>query len=183
MTRKAATLMTFATAGLALTLHGCGPKAPPGAPPAPLPFAEAILYDTTGVRTGKVTMVPQGSQLAGKIDITGGLAPGMHGMHIHATGQCTPPEFTSAGGHLNPGAKEHGQQNPAGRHEGDLPMLEADARGRASASFTAGTTMDALFDADGAAFVIHADADDMRTDPTGNSGARVMCGVLFRKLN
>jgi Cu-Zn family superoxide dismutase len=172
----------LALAGLPLALAACAPKAPPGAPPPASPYAEALLYDSEGQLTGNVVLTPAGDALNGTVNVTRGLPAGPHGMHIHAIGECRLKDFASAGGHLNPGGKQHGLQNPMGSHAGDLPMLVADATGKGSATFTAQATLDDLFDADGASFVIHAGADDMKTDPAGNSGARVMCGVLYRKL-
>lgn len=148
---------------------------------APTPYAEAILHDAAGQVVGKVTLLPEGDMLEGSISVTGGVAPGQHGMHIHTVGKCTAPDFTSAGGHLNPTGKQHGLDNPLGAHQGDLPMLTADAKGAGSLDFMAHSSFDALFDADGSAFVIHAAPDDMKTDPTGNSGARVLCGVFEKK--
>jgi Cu-Zn family superoxide dismutase len=111
-----------------------------------------------------------------------GLSPGAHGIHLHAVGKCEPPGFTSAGGHLNPFAKEHGMENPAGSHLGDLPNLDVSADGTATMSFPLGLSPRALqtqmFDGDGTAIVIHAGPDDYRTDPSGNSGGRVACGVF-----
>ncbi|HZV18437.1 MAG TPA: superoxide dismutase family protein [Sphingobium sp.] len=176
--------LAYATIGLAslsLTLVACAPKAPPGAPPPASPFAEAILYDTNGQQTGQVTLIPNGHVLAGSVRVTRGLTPGPHGMHIHAIGQCTLKDFASAGGHLNPTGKQHGLDNPAGSHVGDLPMLVADASGAAAMEFTVHGDLDTVLDADGGSFVIHADADDMKTDPAGNSGARIMCGVFYKK--
>lgn len=174
--------LIVALAALPLLLSACGAKAPPGAPPPPTPYAEALLYDGEGTLSGSVRLTPEGNALAGTVQVTRGLAAGVHGMHIHTIGECKLKDFASAGGHLNPAGKQHGLQNPAGSHAGDLPMLTADANGRAATTFTAQATMDDLFDGDGSSFVIHADADDMKTDPTGNSGARLMCGVLYRKL-
>ena len=96
--------------------------------------------------------------------------------HIHAVGTCEPPAFASAGGHFNPGNKKHGHKNPEGAHAGDLPNLTvgADGAGRLEAT-AAGVT---LKDIAGLALVVHADPDDEKTDPTGNSGARVACGVI-----
>lgn len=182
MARIPHSFLTIATIPLAFALQGCGAKAPAGAPPPPVPFAEAILYNGSGERSGIVTLKPDGNQLQGSVTVTGGLTPGQHGMHIHTTGQCTLPDFASAGGHLNPTGKQHGLENPAGSHEGDLPMLVADTAGAGALTFTVPATLSTLFDADGAAFVIHAGMDDMKTDPSGNSGSRVMCGVLYRKL-
>ena len=166
---------------LPLLVAGCAAKAPPGAPPPPVAYAEGILYNADGAHTGTVTLTPEGDHLKGYVEVTGGLAAGAHGMHIHTVGECKLKDFASAGGHLNPTGKQHGMQNPNGPHQGDLPMLTADAGGMGKSSFTAPTTLDTLFDADGSSFVIHAGVDDMKTDPAGNSGARVMCAVLYRK--
>ena len=183
MTRSTSPLSLIAIMAPLLALQACAQKAPPGAPPAPTPFAEAILYNTQGVRSGTVTLIPANGMLNGKIDvIRDGLTPGQHGMHIHATGKCTLPDFASAGTHLNPDGKQHGSENPSGPHQGDLPILVADSTGSASMTFMAHTSLEMLFDMDGAAFVVHEKPDDMKTDPTGNSGGRVLCGVLYRKL-
>lgn len=181
MTQHTSPLVLAGLAGLSLALAGCGAKAPPGAPPPPVTYAEAVLYDGTGALSGKVTLTPKGDMLAGTINIIAGLKAGEHGMHIHAVGQCVLPDFASAGPHLNPTGMKHGTENPEGPHMGDLPILTANADGTASMSFEAHTNLKALFDADGASFVIHADADDMKTDPSGNSGGRILCGVLYRK--
>ncbi len=96
---------------------------------------------------------------------------GDHGFHIHAVGKCEPPAFTSAGGHFNPQNKKHGRLNPEGAHAGDLPNLKVGADGTGSIDGTvAGVTLKAIV---GVALVIHADLDDEKTDPTGNSGGRV----------
>ncbi|MCW2362008.1 MULTISPECIES: superoxide dismutase family protein [Sphingobium] len=181
MAHFAASPLLLAATGFCLALQGCGAKAPAGPMPTPEPFAEAILYDGQGNRTGVATLVPEDGHMRGSVEVTRGLTPGAHGMHIHAIGKCTLPDFVSAGGHLNPESKQHGTENPQGPHAGDLPMVTADARGAAKVAFMAHTNMATLLDDDGAALVIHADADDMRTDPTGNSGGRVMCGVFYRK--
>jgi Cu-Zn family superoxide dismutase len=111
-----------------------------------------------------------------------GLPAGHYGVHVHAVGRCEVPAFTSAGPHWNPTGRQHGSLNPAGHHLGDLPNLDVDAMGDGRLEFTiAGGTAsgaDGLFDADGASLVIHAGPDDYRTDPSGNSGARLACGVL-----
>jgi Cu-Zn family superoxide dismutase len=115
-----------------------------------------------------------------------GLTPGRHGIHIHAVGMCDPAAFTTAGGHFNPEMKQHGLENPAGPHGGDLPNLEVSENGLGimhaqsdRISLLDGPT--SLFDADGSALIIHAGEDDQVTDPTGNSGARVACGVIQAK--
>ncbi|MFB6286198.1 MAG: superoxide dismutase family protein [Candidatus Bipolaricaulia bacterium] len=120
------------------------------------------------------------------VRITGpveGLSSGPHGVHIHETGTCEPPDFTSAGGHFNPTGAEHGLDNPNGPHAGDLPNLNAPGDGRTwleyetdRISLTEGPA--SLFDEDGSAIVIHAGKDDQQTNPSGASGDRVACGEI-----
>ncbi len=112
-----------------------------------------------------------------------GLTPGLHGIHLHAIGQCAGPAFTSAGGHHNPLGAQHGLDNPAGAHAGDLPNLTVNGAGRGHldavshhATLSAGPV--SLLDGDGSAIVIHANEDDQVTNPTGNSGPRIACGVI-----
>ncbi len=147
--------------------------------------ATADLVDPTGQRIGTATLTESGGQVLVRVEARG-LAPGPHGIHIHAIGACDPPGFTSAGGHYNPLARKHGLEAPDGPHAGDLPNLEADQAGRAryearTSLVTVGAGPRSVFDADGSALVIHEKADDQRTDPAGNSGARVACGVLVRR--
>lgn len=111
------------------------------------------------------------------------LSPGLHAVHIHAVGKCEGPQFTSAGGHFNPGEKKHGFKNPDGPHAGDLPdlLVAKNGAGRFEAvtdavTFAAGAN--SIFDQDGSAIVVHASADDNTTDPSGNSGDRIACGVI-----
>jgi Cu-Zn family superoxide dismutase len=114
------------------------------------------------------------------VDVRGvGLPAGVHAVHIHTTGTCTGPDFTSAGGHWNPGMKKHGHDNPEGAHMGDMPNMSVVADGTGSIKYTVeGATLGALLDADGAAIVIHATADDYKSDPAGNAGARLACGIV-----
>jgi superoxide dismutase, Cu-Zn family len=108
-----------------------------------------------------------------------GLPQGVHGTHVHTTGKCEGPDFASAGGHWNPTAHQHGKENPAGPHAGDMPNLSIGADGRDRTIFTLpGGSYAQLLDEDGAALVIHANADDYKTDPSGNSGGRIACGVF-----
>ncbi len=117
--------------------------------------------------------------------IATGMPPGVHGVHVHMMGKCEAPKFESAGAHWNPTMKQHGRDNPAGAHHGDLPNLTIapDGAGRLSFMVPAGTLKGAnsLLDADGSAIVIHAKPDDYRTDPSGNSGDRIACGVFGKK--
>ena len=111
-----------------------------------------------------------------------GISTGEHGIHIHAVGACA-PTFLAAGGHHNPLGHKHGLDNPDGPHAGDLPALKVNKAGVGHlnvttdrATLSGGPT--SVFDADGSALVIHADPDDQVTDPTGNSGARIACGII-----
>jgi Cu-Zn family superoxide dismutase len=105
----------------------------------------------------------------------------MHGAHLHTVGKCDGPDFVSAGGHWNPTNMKHGSMNPQGPHEGDMPNLTVGATGKGSLSMKiAGASFDTLMDADGAAMVIHAGQDDLKSDPSGNSGGRLACGVLTK---
>jgi len=139
--------------------------------------ARAELKDAQGtiVATATLTDANGGVRIALRAS---GLKPGAHGLHIHAVGVCAPPAFTSAGGHFNPQNKKHGHKNPEGAHAGDLPNLTVGADGTGSIETPAAGV--ALKDVAGLALVIHADPDDETTDPTGNSGARVACGVITK---
>jgi Cu-Zn family superoxide dismutase len=113
------------------------------------------------------------------------LPPGLHAVHIHAVGKCDAPDFTSAGGHLNPGNKKHGLKNSEGPHAGDLPnfYITNKGLGRFEAltdKMTLSSGVNSIFDADGGAIVIHAAGDDNVTDPAGGSGDRIACGVLVK---
>jgi Cu-Zn family superoxide dismutase len=148
------------------------------------PAATAQLQDAAGKPVGAATFsaVQGGVQVKVKVS---GLKPGPHGFHVHAAGLCEGPDFKTAAGHFNPSGKKHGLDSPAGHHGGDLPNLVVGADGTGEATSTlAGVTLDegvdSLFHAGGTAVVVHADADDGKTDPAGNSGARIACGVVQR---
>jgi superoxide dismutase, Cu-Zn family len=107
--------------------------------------------------------------------------PGTYGIHLHAVGKCDAPDFTSAGPHWNPAQKQHGFDNPMGTHAGDIRNLEVNADGTAAVSVQlAGAVFGSALDADGLALVIHEKADDYSTDPSGNSGKRLICGVFTK---
>ncbi len=129
------------------------------------------------------TLVAVGDRVDLRIE-SSTLPPGEHGAHLHAVGKCDGPGFTSAGPHLNPHGRMHGTDNPQGAHLGDLPNISIDNSGSGTLSAliagSRGEVEPLLFDADGTAVVIHAGPDDYRTDPSGNSGDRIACGVLAR---
>ena len=148
--------------------------------------AEAEILDSRGevVGTARLDQRKKDGEVRVRARVEG-LQPGKHGIHVHSVGLCEPPAFTSAGGHFNPMGAKHGLRNPEGPHLGDLPNLVVRKSGvgvlRAKTdrvSLLPGPK--SLFDADGSAIVIHAAEDDQVTDPTGNSGARIACGVIQR---
>lgn len=141
--------------------------------------AELATADGTAVGTATAT------QAAGDIQfrVMGMSMPaGDHGVHVHMVGTCEGPAFESAGAHWNPTDVQHGTENPQGPHKGDLPNLEVASDGTASLTYVVTGAMltgeGGLLDTDGAAFVVHQAADDYRTDPSGNSGDRIACGVF-----
>jgi len=142
--------------------------------------ATATLAPTAGnTAAGSVTFTQNGDKVTVNAKLTG-LAPGGHGFHIHEKGDCSAPDAMSAGGHFNPGGKQHGAPDAADHHAGDMPMLQADASGNATLTADlAGPGIDSgVADIVGKAVVVHKDPDDYKTQPTGNSGARVACGVI-----
>lgn len=145
-------------------------------------IVETDLNDAGGANKAHATLKEQNGSVRVTI-AAAAMSPGIYGAHVHTVGRCDGPDFTSAGGHWNPGARQHGRDNPAGVHLGDLPNLQVGANGRGTVSFVIrGATLtdgaNPMLDADGAAVMIHAAPDDYRTDPSGNSGARIACGVV-----
>ena len=149
-----------------------------GAPPA----AHADIVNGQGQKIGTANFAASNGGVRVDLDVAQ-LPQGTHGVHIHAVGKCEGPDFKTAGGHLNPDMKQHGKDNPSGPHAGDMPNLTASADGKAKTSLIAPhVSLDAgpnsLFHEGGTAIVIHEKEDDYKTDPSGNSGARIACGVI-----
>ena len=145
--------------------------------------ASGALRTANGVPAGTVVVLAAGDNVTINL-VALGLPAGTHGVHLHMVGSCEAPAFASAGGHLNPHGMQHGTSNPAGSHLGDLPNLVIDSHGSGTLSAKLREPRSVaeaeLFDGDGTALVIHADPDDYKTDPSGNSGTRIACGVLKR---
>ncbi len=142
--------------------------------------AVANIEDGQGKAVGSATAMRMDGSIMLSLRVEG-LVPGRHGVHVHTVGRCDDAGFASAGGHWNPGAKQHGLDNPKGQHAGDLPNLEVGADGRGMLRYQLkGGSLDELLDADGAAMIVHLDADDQKSDPSGNSGDRIACGVFTR---
>lgn len=143
----------------------------------------ARLSFANGLPAGTAQLFANGNDVSFAVAVTG-VPRGEHGFHLHMTGRCEAPGFTSAGGHLNPGNNDHGKLDAGGSHLGDLPNIVVGPSLTATAQFDLPGRRDMLvaqiFDADGTAIVVHADPDDYRTDPSGNAGARIACGVLSR---
>jgi superoxide dismutase, Cu-Zn family len=150
------------------------------------PIADArnvTVRDAEGRTVGTALLTPERDGVRVVLSVSG-LPPGPHGVHVHERGRCEGPDFQSAGAHFDPQGRQHGLSNPAGPHAGDLPNLEVGADGRGALTALArgatltGTGPASLGRPGGTALVIHAGPDDQVTDPSGNSGARIACGVI-----
>ena len=146
------------------------------------------LRNAQGQSVGTATITPASSAAANQgvridLDLTN-QPPGEHAVHIHAKAVCDPPDFESAGPHFNPDNKSHGEGNPQGPHAGDLKNVSVGSDGKAKATLTATkvslskTEKNSLFTGDGTSIVIHEKADDNKSDPAGNAGARIACGAI-----
>ncbi len=151
---------------------------------AEMPAEGGASTITAQIRTADGTQVGTASAVEadGTIQVTvngTGMPPGERGFHIHQVGACDGPDFQTAGGHWNPTNAQHGTDNPNGPHAGDMPNLNVGADGTATATFSlpAGSFA-GLMDGDGSSIVVHEGPDDMRTDPSGDSGGRIACGVF-----
>lgn len=149
------------------------------AAPAPVTKAIAVLSPTQGSSVaGKVTLTKVEGGIKVSAHVTG-LKPGAHGFHIHEFGDCTAPDGASAGGHFNPAGAPHAGPKDAHRHAGDLGNIEANAEGAATLEYVdAGIAFDGAESVLGRGVIVHANPDDFKTQPTGNAGGRVACGVI-----
>ncbi|AKB18164.1 Superoxide dismutase [Cu-Zn] precursor [Methanosarcina sp. WWM596] len=148
--------------------------------------AAAVLKDANGSTVGFATFTEDAFGMVRIQVFASNLTPGLHGIHIHDKANCTGPSFASAGGHYNPLGKEHGLDNPKGPHAGDLPNFFVGQDGTGYMDVTTNLVTlspgkTTLFPANGTSLVIHADPDDQFTDPSGNSGARIVCGVIEKR--
>ncbi len=173
-------LVAAALSSSALTSDSTSPA--PGATPRQTKPVRVALIDAKGDSIGTATLSPASNGVKIALAVKG-LSPGEHAIHVHGAAKCEGPAFTSAGGHFNPDQKQHGTNNPQGPHAGDMPNFTVDSTGRSTATVVApGITLGAgphsVFTGGGTALVIHEKADDMKSDPAGNAGARVACGVI-----
>jgi Cu-Zn family superoxide dismutase len=171
-------------AALSLAAAACSlPYVPPFTPPPP--SAVAHLADSGGRVVGNAVFLQDGGNVRILLDVAG-VTPGSKAVHIHEVGLCEAPSFESAGGHFNPGKAHHGIGTRQGPHAGDLPNIVVDATGKGHLEFTnkhvtvkKGNSPRSLLSGKGTALILHAEADDMHSDPEGGSGARLACGVVM----
>ena len=156
---------------LPLLMAGCVTAEPKGGAPM-------TLINSSGQPIGTVRAWQTPGGVSFRINASG-LPHGVHGIHVHPSGRCDPPDFASAGTHWNPAGRQHGLNNPQGPHAGDMPNVTVAANGVLQETVVLPrANLAELLDADGAAILIHANADDYMSQPSGNSGAKIACAVL-----
>ena len=161
-------------------------EVPKTAPPKAVKETVVHLKDANGSDVGSATIRSKGQAVEIKLALKA-MPPGQHAVHFHQTAKCEPPDFKSAGPHFNPANKEHGLENPNGHHAGDMPNVTVKPDGKAKATIKndavvlgTGAEANSLFVNGGTALVIHAKPDDMKTNPAGNAGDRIACGVITK---
>jgi Cu-Zn family superoxide dismutase len=177
MNVASSTLAAAAVLGAAAVAVAQSPA--PAAAPKAATRAVAVLQPTgSNTAAGTVWFTSGSGGVAVKATLKG-LAPGSHGFHVHEFGDCTAPDATSAGGHFNPKAAKHGAPTDAARHAGDLGNVQAAADGTATLEWTdPAMKLDGADGVIGHAVIVHSNPDDLKTQPTGNAGGRVACGVV-----
>lgn len=141
------------------------------------------FHDKTGAVVGKLKVEQKGSGVVFNVELTG-MKPGAHGIHIHSVGKCEGPDFKSSGTHLSLQGQQHGMENPKGPHLGDMPNIHVKHDGNGKLKFfsklvTLHDGENSLRKSGGTSIIVHEKSDDQKTDPSGNSGDRIACAVIF----